>query len=156
MCVKWPSHVCTKTYLHVQVDFCLIRVTWLIHVCELTNLCVHQDLFACTSRLLPHKWHMLTSASNVRYRSFMSVNWLGHVCIIHVCVLTRSCVHQDWFVCVCWLLPHTLPDACDISQVWLVTYVKLTPVLNLRGVNFLNLRGVNLTYVTHIHVEEST
>ena len=102
-CVRYDSFMC---------------VTWLIHVCDLTNSCV---------------WH----------ESFMYVTW-----IIHVCDVTHSCMWHDSFIYVTGLihiretgvwrappLPLRLRDLtfktmamthlCHMGWLWLVGSLKL-------------------------------
>jgi len=85
-----------------------IRVTWLIHTCDMTHSyvcetihsCECHDSFMCVTWLIPicdmthlYVWH--DSSICERNDSFLWVPWL-----IHVCDMTHSHVWHGSFICV--------------------------------------------------------
>jgi len=89
--VSWLIHVCDMTHSYMWHDT-FVYVAWLIHVCDMTHLYV---------------WHT----------SFTRVTWR-----IHMCDMTHSYVWHDSFICVT-RLSHTNDETrplCDMthSHVW--------------------------------------
>ena len=76
--VTWLVHICDKTCLCVTWLFHMfVPWTWLIHICDTTHSYLWHDLFIC-------------------------VTWLFHMCLCPV-EMTYSYVCHDLFMCVTWL-----------------------------------------------------
>ena len=71
--VTWLIHMCDMTHSYVWHDS-FVCVTWLIHMCDMTH-----DSFICVTWLV-YVWHV----------SFICVPWLIHMCAMtHVYVFTQ-------------------------------------------------------------------
>ena len=98
-CEPWLPQPPTQPVSHDS----FIRVTWLIHTCDMTHSCrwlkhwciTHFARVGCTYAPHSYAWH----------DSFIRVTWL-----IHTCGMTYSYVWHDLFICVTWLI-HT----CDMT-----------------------------------------
>jgi len=78
-----------------------MRVTWLIHVCNMTHSCVSHDLFMCVT-LVQELWKAAFDVCDVwptRRDVFACVTWR-----IHMSDITYSCVWHDSFMCATWLI----------------------------------------------------
>jgi len=90
-----------------------IRVTWRIHMCDMTPSSVWHDAFMCVTfmcvTLHIHTCDM--THSYVWYDAFICVTWHFHVCGFHVCDIAYSSVWHDAFICVTWHLQPLWHDA---------------------------------------------
>ena len=82
MRVTWLIHTCDMTHSCVWHDS-FIRVTWRIHMCDMTPF----TCFHICDMTHSYVWH----------DSFISETWL-----IHMCGMTHSYVSHDSFICVTW------------------------------------------------------
>ena len=76
--------------------YTVAQLTWLLHMCDMTQSYVWHDSFICVTWLL-HMCDM--TQSYVWHGSFIRVTWL-----IHTWDMTHSYVWHDSFICVTWLL----------------------------------------------------
>jgi len=88
------------TYAPALSDACSpcpqVRVTWLIHMCDITHSHVWHHSFICVTWLI----HMCDMThSYVWHVPFICVTWL-----MHACDMTHSYVWHDSFMCVTWLI----------------------------------------------------
>jgi len=111
-----------------------IRVTWLMHMCDLTHSYVWHESFICMTR--PNDWDLreFCSSGCVWHDSFIRVTWLIHMCdmtqsylwhdlfmrsaALDVCGMPHSHVWRDSFICVTWL-SHMCDmnlHTCDMTQ----------------------------------------
>jgi len=90
-------HVCRSFVWHAS----FIRVTWLIHTCDMPNLSLRH-----------------TTDSYIWHGPFIFVTWL-----MHTCDMTHSYVWHDSFIFVTWLI-HT----CDMthSYLWHGSFIRVT------------------------------
>jgi len=99
------------THLHVWPDSFIvwhdsfIRVTWLIHLCDMTHSHERHDSFICVIPLI-HMCDMIHS--HVWYDSFTCVIWL-----IAIRGVTHSQVQYALFTSTIWPI-----HKCDIAQYW--------------------------------------
>jgi len=102
MRITWLIHMCDMTYSHVRHDS-FTCVTWLIHMCDMTYSHVWHDSFTCVTWRI----HMCDMThSHVWHDLFTCVTWL-----IHMCDMTLSHVRHDSFTCVTWLF-----HMCDMTH----------------------------------------
>jgi len=96
-----------------------IRVTWLIHACDMTHLHVWHDPFISVT-WFSRMCDMTHSCG--RHDSFMRVTWL-----IHMCDITHSYVWHDSFICVTWLI-----HMCDMthSYVWHDSFICVISLIH--------------------------
>jgi len=101
------------THSYVWHDSCIcvtlhdefIRVTWLIHMCDMTPSYVWHDSCICVTWFL----HMCDMThSYVWHDSCICVTWL-----IHTCVMTHSYKCHDSFICVSWLMHACVQLRCE-------------------------------------------
>jgi len=87
-----------------------IRVSWLIHMCDMTHSYVCRDSFICVTWLFRT---CVVTHSCVWHDSFVRVSWLIHMCdmthsrvlrCIRVCDTTCLYVWHDASICVPWLM----------------------------------------------------
>jgi len=89
VCVKWLC-LCDMTVSVWQETECMISVTWLIHMCDMTHSYVWHDPFIRVTWLI----HMCAMpCSHVWHDSVICVTWL-----IHMCDVTRSYIWHDSFI----------------------------------------------------------
>jgi len=118
-----------------------IRVTRLIHMCDITPLFVWHDSFICVTWLI-HVWKksllggvwcwsVLLSLADDCWECervmHIRVTWL-----IRMCAMTHSYVRHDSFVCVPWRI-HT----CDMthSYVWHDSFICATWLIHMCDMN---------------------
>jgi len=101
-----------------------LRVTWLIHTCDMTHTGVLHDSYRCVTWLTQV---CDTTPSYVWHESYRCVTWL-----IQVCDMTHSgvwhgsySVWHDSYRCVTWLI-----QVCDMTHtgVWHDSYRRMTYV----------------------------
>ena len=78
-----------------------ICVTWLLHICDMTHLCVWYDSFI--------GGQMDLSWNQVKHDLFTCEIWL-----IHACDLTHSYLWHAAFICVVWIIhmSHMTRQSC--------------------------------------------
>ena len=106
---------CYKRILYMFQHDSFIRVTWPIHTCDMTHLCVWHDSFIRVT------WLTYTcdmTRSYVCHDSFIRVTWL-----IHTCAMTHSYVWHDSLLRLTWRI-HT----CDMTHlyVWHDSFIRVT------------------------------
>ena len=98
-------YVWRDSFIYVWHDS-FIRVTWLIHMCDMTHSCVWHDSFICVTWLISYR-------ADVTCRK--CVTWLIYICVtwlIHICDMTHSYVWHDSFLCVTWLISYRADVTC--------------------------------------------
>ena len=107
-----------------------MRVTWLIHMCDVTHSCVRRDSFMCVTWLI-HVWR----------DSFICVTWL-----IHMCDMTYSYVWHESFICVLWLIHMTH------SNVWHDSFKWVTWLIHAWHDSFIYVTWlIHMCGMTHSH-----
>ena len=101
-CATWLIHMCDMTHLCVRRDS-FVRATWLIYMCDMTHLHVRHDSFICAT--WPINMCNMTH-SYVQLYSFVRVTSL-----ICTCDMTHSYVRHDSFIYVTLLI-----HMCDVTQ----------------------------------------
>jgi len=136
----------------MRVTWLIIRVIWLIHMCDMTHLYAHDmahshawhDSFTCVTWLIHTRLTNQTADTPLllwirpplRHQT-AHVTWL-----IHMCDVTRSHVWRDSFICVTWLIhmwKASYAHGCHISIIFDVTRLYAT---------WLSIRAVTHSYVT--------
>jgi len=163
--VQWrqketKAAICTTTTKH------LIRVPWLINVCDMTHEWVWHDSFMCVSfkcvtwlvhvRDITHLYATCLrhvsfdmTHSNMRHDSFTRVRWLIHTCDMthsYTCALTYSYI--GWHVsliCMMWVF-WCVAVCCSVLQCVGLTY-RLTCMMWV----FI-LIDSHASYVIHVNV----
>ena len=96
-------------------------VTWLIHVCDVTNSYVWRDefmydeansymwhdSFVCVTWLIWYVWQ----DSFISVTMVFTFTYHPFDCMWHMCDVTYSCVWRDEFVCVAWLI-----NMCNVAN----------------------------------------
>jgi len=98
--------ICAMTHLYVRHDsFILwhdsfVRMTWLIHMCDMTYSYVWRDFFMSVTWLM----RMFAGTDlHVWYDSLICVAWRDYVWDRRTHDMTNWYVWRDWFICVTWL-----------------------------------------------------
>ena len=105
------SFICVTLLVHMCE---MIRLPWLIHMCDVTHLCVDH---VSTVTWLVSTWDVTHSC----------------VWLIHMCDMTRQYVRCDSLICVTWLI-----HMCDMTRLygrhdssiyvtWLIHMCDMTP-----------------------------
>jgi len=89
LCVTQHIHMWDMPHSYARH---MIFHTWLSHVCYTANVFVWHDLFICVTWLI---YECGVTYSHVWNGSWNCLIELAHMCVIHMCDLTHSCVRRD-------------------------------------------------------------
>ena len=127
----WLIHICVKSLIHICVTWLIYlcdirqeslqtkiaRGTWLIHLFDMTHLCVCHESFVCVTcsficvTWLIYTWDM--TYSPVRRVAFTFTTWP-----MHMCAMAHSFMWHSSFICVTWLIRECTMRDTSHSHVW--------------------------------------
>ena len=100
--------MCDNTHTYVWHGVC-ICVSWLIHMCFMTESCMWNKSYTCVTRLVsfakePYKRYHILQKRPIILRSLLIVATPYVKWHIHMCNMTRFFVRHDSSVCMTWLM----------------------------------------------------
>jgi len=130
-------------------------VTWLLHICDMTHLCMWHDSFMGIARdtTLSYVWHDYFICLTWFFRMCdMTLTYVWRdsficvTCLFHMCDMPHSYVWHDSFIYVTWLIyvcdmTHSralrvtrLFHMCDMthSRVWHDSFTRVTWLIHMK------------------------
>jgi len=104
--------LCDKTDFSVRHDL-FLHVTWLVHVCDETHLCVYD--------LRVYEWAfagVVTIDRHVIPYSWVTQRISSLIWPIHIFDITDSCVSPDTFIRVTWFVHMCMDDCLHHRHSW--------------------------------------
>jgi len=104
MCVTWLSDACDIWYAcvtcsnHMSEHDVLIRVTWRMHMCDMTHSYLWHDSCTCVTWVI----HMCAMTCACVQHAHICATWIIEICdMLHAYVWHDACKYVTWFVPTC-------------------------------------------------------